>query len=327
MNHDRVETERTEVRMRMRRSERWRSGCADVAKNTPVQIAGAVSRSGCRWCSGSGQARRMEREATISSGGDGSSKGSSNWGFGARRRKGWVGEDAEGRLYGWKGEGQWQRQAVERKWGGLGVSGTEAVAVKADQQGRMLETRRDASEQGNRGLSSVCTRSLVIGVVLAMFWRCSGDVLAAAQAVAATRVRRGLGSDSPMQAEASERVSVETELGRANRSAQERRSASQTWPKSIRATGGAESRAEPSRRSSSSQRAPNAIGIRFSTSRAFFGEPGDSQQQGAAGNSPGCVAALPAPLLAAGRMGGFRLRPADPRVQHAPRLLGRERRV
>lgn len=66
-------------------------------------------------------------------------------------RKGWVGEDAEGRLYGWKGEGQWQRQAVERKWGGLGASGTEAVPVKADQQGRISETRRDASEQGNRG--------------------------------------------------------------------------------------------------------------------------------------------------------------------------------
>jgi hypothetical protein len=87
MNHDRVETERTEVRMRMRRSERWRSGCADVAKNTPVQIAGAVSRRGCRWCGGSGQARRMERQATISSGGDGSSKGSMNWGFGARRQE------------------------------------------------------------------------------------------------------------------------------------------------------------------------------------------------------------------------------------------------
>lgn len=156
MNHDRVETERTEVRMRMRCSERRRSGCADVGKNTPVQIAGAVSRSGCRLRSESGQARRMEREATISSGGDGSSKGSRNWGFGARRqaaggRKGWVGEDAEGRLYGWKGEGQWQRQAVERKWGGLGASGTEAVPVKADQQGRISETRRDASEQGNRG--------------------------------------------------------------------------------------------------------------------------------------------------------------------------------
>ncbi len=112
--------------------------------------------------------------------------------------------------------------------------------------------------------------------------------------------------DAAAVSRASERVSVETVLGRGRqeRAGEAKR---EPGPKASEPLEGP--RAEPSRRSSSSQSAERDWAkLRLSTSCAFFGGPGHSQQQGWLQPQPEMQCCSPAPLLAAGRM-ELRLQP------------------
>lgn len=145
---------------------------------------------------------------------------------GQGRRKVWVGEDAErggcmggreqdsgsgrrssgsGRAWSERNGGRSKSKLTSRveywRQGGMPVSTETGVRVHPKVWCIEVEAARGGAAEilskvgwmphQAKGLSSVCTRSLVIG-----------DVLAAAQAGAATKARRGLGSDSPMQGEA-----------------------------------------------------------------------------------------------------------------------------